>query len=704
MTKLVWTELHLPVPTAPDAARHAMQALAGLPGHRRIVLEATGSDGQIQWRLAADHPTTGRVLEALAPHLPGLRGTDAVDRFQPRIAGKVRAPGHRTTPLETSRIEPVTRSVLGALARAKKSESVSLQLILGPSRGPKWPQPPLLTTANQSYAQNRLRQAKYSEYRFACTLRVAAKASDDTRARSLVGGVASALRGLEVPGVRLVLSKTSTDGFFRVQSPWLWTLELGVSELAAMAGWPLASRADIALPGVPPPHPAQLPAHPRIPSTGRILGTSLLEPDRTIAQHPTDSLRHLHIVGPPGTGKSTLLGNLALQDIKQGRGLLVVDPKGDLITDLLARIPEDRRDDVVVLDPNDIAPVGVDSFAGEPELAADNLLAVFHDLYSDSWGPRTHDILHACLLSLARRGNASLTMVPMLLTNAGFRRSIVGNVAKNDPMGLGSFWAWFNALSEAERAQVIAPLMNKLRPILMRPGLRAVFGQRSPRFAISDVITKRRILLVSLSKGTLGGEAAQLLGAIVIALFWQAALARVSVPESNRQPVMAIVDEVQDFLRLPGDLGDALAQARGLGVGFTLAHQHLAQLPTSIREAVLANARSRIAFQLSPRDASEFARTMGGDLTSDDFQTLPAFHAYARLLTDATTLPWCSITTLPMSPANGRESDIRELSRTNYGQPLDQVEAELLELLDFGSRKGGERLGRTPNPAQGEAS
>jgi hypothetical protein len=182
-----------------------------------------------------------------------------------------------------------------------------------------------------------------------------------------------------------------------------------------------------------------------------------------------DQLHHLHVIGPTGTGKSTLLGRLALQDLAEGRGAVVIDPKGDLVDDILARLPQSRAKDVVVLDPADvIAPVGFNPLAARPgrrpEVVADALLAVFHDLWADAWGPRTQDILHAGLLTLTGRTDASLVMLPLLLTNPGFRRSLTQRAIKEDPVALGSFWTWYERLGDAERAAVIAPVMNKLRP------------------------------------------------------------------------------------------------------------------------------------------------------------------------------------------------------------------------------------------------
>ncbi len=206
----------------------------------------------------------------------------------------------------------------------------------------------------------------------------------------------------------------------------------------ALTAVAIAHRDAAPLPGVPSRHPKLLPTSASTPKEGRAVGVSTARPERPIAISVRDSLSGIAITGPTGVGKSNLLGQFALADIAAGRGLVVIDPpKGDLIDDILQRADESRLDDIAVVDATDPAPIGINGLVGatDPDLAADTILGVFHSLWADAWGPRTQDVLHASLLTLARRGDASIAMLPLLLTNPGFRRSIVGRVAREDPMG-----------------------------------------------------------------------------------------------------------------------------------------------------------------------------------------------------------------------------------------------------------------------------
>ncbi|GAB3304772.1 hypothetical protein EK0264_04130 [Epidermidibacterium keratini] len=693
----VWRELALPSRIDPSAATDALTALAGLPGHPLVALEAIGRDGTVEWRLGARTDVYRAVVAAFRAHIPSLRDEAGQQVDSVSQVTSVRLPASRRWPLNHHGTAPAIRGLLSVFASTTPTESLRIQVLLGPRSHPS--RTPKNGTGGYRTPESVSKKAK--ETRFACEIRIGASAASPTRVRSLINQAAAALRALDAPGNHLHLVRRHVAAFDGARAPWLWRVTLSAAELAAFTGWPIADATAGPLPAVPPTHPATLVATSAVARSGRILGDSPLQRDRPIAISQDDSSRHLHVLGPTGVGKSSLLGNLALQDIEAGQGAVVVDPKYDLIRDLLERIPEHRRDDVVVLDPTDPSPIGLQPLGGHDalsaDLSADVILGVFHSLYRDSWGPRTHDILHAALLTLARRGDASLVMVPLLLTNPGLRRSITGRIARNDPMGLGTFWAWYEQLSDAERSQTIAPLMNKLRSVLLRPGLRGIFGQRAPRFALGDVFSKRRILLVALRKDAIGDEAAHLLGSLVVSFVWQAAKARTAVPQHARMPVSIVLDEFQDVVRLHGDVSDALAQARSLGVSFTLAHQYLKQVPQSLRDAVTGTVRSRVVFSTNSSDARELAATTE-QLQAEDFRALPRFQAYAQLLAGGSPQGWCSLQTRPLPSPCSNATELLQHSRSSYGQPLSDVEADLLEFIQPAANAPAQQFGRRRNP------
>lgn len=416
-----------------------------------------------------------------------------------------------------------------------------------------------------------------------------------------------------------------------------------------------------------------------MPSTGTILGEATFPgAARPIGIELEGRLRHLHVLGPTGTGKSTLLARLITQDLVAGYGVVVVDPKGDLITEVLARVPPGRRSDVIVLDPGDRQrPVGLNPLraasADAAELVAENLVGLFKSLYRASWGPRTDDIFRAALLTLAQTKNATLCELPVLLTDASYRRRTVGRL--DDPIGLESFWGWFEALSDAERLTVIGPVLNKVRAFTMRPRVRGIIGQVDPALDFRNIFGRRQILLVNLASGVLGGEASALLGALVVAELWQATLAQAALPAGSRLPVMAYLDEWQHFLHLPTPMADVLAEARGLGLGLTLAHQHLGQLPTDARDAVLANARSRVVFQLPAGEARLLARDYAGVLDASDLQGLGAYEVVAQVFAAGRMQSPVTVRTEPLPPACSDGSEIRTWSRDRYGVDSEAVES-----------------------------
>lgn len=697
-----WFAVHFRRPVEPDAVMRCLRVWAADQRSPQIVLEARSVGGRVSFTLGTSRRSAGFVsapLQAAGARLIPL------DSARPTVTAALRLRAStRHRPLRSDDIPGVIRALLGALSRTRKGEVLVLQLVLGPRRIP-------LAVSNHSPAsttspwyslawhgsggpldgeKRSALRTKLADHGFACTIRLGATAEDPARRRSLLMSLVAALRTSEAAGVKLTARPERTARLNEAAAPWFWPLRLGVPELVALTAWPLG---DDDLPGVPPLHPKLLPPPPGTTGAKRLIAASTAPGSTaTLAIGTEAALRHTHIVGPTGTGKSTLLGNLVVQDIEDGRGVVVIEPRGDLVDDILRRIPKHRLDDVVVIDPQDPAPVGLNPLhrgSRRPDLVADGVLTIFKGLYGRAIGPRSQDILYASLLTLAQRDDASLVMLPLLLTNPGFRRSITSTV--RDPLSLEPFWAAFDNWSDNERATAIAPVMNKLRPLL-RPGLRSVLGQRTPRFDLRTVFTERKILLVPLRRGVIGPDVARLLGSLVMAELWQAIQGRSSVPPAQRHPVMVVLDEVQDYLHLSTDLGEALAQARGYGVGFTLAHQFLGQLPSEMKAAVLTNARSRVVFQVSPEDAAQFAKGHP-ELTALDFAALGQHSVYASIFAGGSATAYASGVTLPPGPATSDPAAVRARSRARYGRPLDEVEADFAAMLDGGGPADG--LGAT---------
>ncbi|MGP3916336.1 type IV secretory system conjugative DNA transfer family protein [Nonomuraea sp. 10N515B] len=415
---------------------------------------------------------------------------------------------------------------------------------------------------------------------------------------------------------------------------------LSVPELAALAHLPL----DAAVPGLQRAGANSVPPSPAVSRTGKVLGFSDSGHERPVALRVPDSFHHVHVMGPNGTGKSTLLAQMILSDIEAGRGVVVIEAKGDLVRDLLGLIPEDHAEKVVLIDPDDRHPRPSLNVLGGGDLAmgVDNLVGIFHQIYADYWGPRTDDILRGCALTLASNGG-TLADVPELLSNAAFRQRQIATIG--DPL-LRGFWSWYSALSEQAQAHVTAPIMNKLRAFLLRPFVRDVLGATSSTFDLADVLDGG-ILLVRLPKGVLGDDTARLLGSMILAQVWQAAARRAKIGQS-RNAAAVYVDECHNFLTLPHALADMLAEARAYRVSLILAHQHLAQLPRELRQAISSDARNKIYFSLSPEDAREVEHHFTPYLTSHDLGGFDAFQAAARLVVRSAEAPPFTLRTRPL--------------------------------------------------------
>ena len=669
---LVWHQLRFAVPLAQDTAVGLVERILADGSLGRVVLELRASGGQATWALGSS--AGERLVSVVRELVPGCRVSRGVSRraVDRAVVVSARPVGMG---LATERLSAVVRAVLAAVAVTAEGEELVVQLQLGRRFAPQalgrvepqgWLELlGLVPMPSLSGERGRRMRAQLGRHRAAASLRLGVRAASPLRQRTLLQGLLGALRLVEGPGVRLRARTEHPAKLDSVRRPWRAGLELGAVEIVAMAGWPVG---EGALPATPSAHPRVLPL-PAARETQRAFASGVADQaGERLGISIGDALYHTVLLGPTGAGKSTALAHLALADIHAGRGVLLIDPKTDLVADILARIPEQRRDDVVVIDPTSSRPVGINPLAraqaarsapsssgggvpgggASPELVADTVLATFKGVFAESWGVRVEQVLSAALVTLARTQGATLVDLPLLLTNTAYRQRLVA-ASGADPLGTGQFWAAYEALSEAQRQQWVGPVLTRLQPFLIRPHLRATLGQAAPSFDLGEVFTRRRIVLVSLNKGVLGAESARLLGSLLVGQLWPLILARAAVEPSRRHVVSVFIDEVQDYLSLPGSLADALAQARSLGAAFHLAHQYRGQLPTALKAGIDANARNKIIFSLSAADAAELARQAIG-LEAADFQLLPRFGVYARTMHHGRENPWCHATTLPPTP------------------------------------------------------
>ena len=722
---LVWHQLRFALPLAQDAAVGLVERILADGSLGRVVLELRAAGGQATWAVGSS--AGERLVSVVRELVPGCRVSRGFSRraVDQAVVVSARPVG---VGLATERLSAVVRAVLAALAVTAKDEELVVQLQLGRRFSPQvlgrvepqgWLELlGLVPVPSLSGERGRRMRAQVGRHRAAVCLRLGVRAASPLRQRVLLQGLLGALRLVEGPGVRLRARTEHPAKLDAVRRPWRAGLELGAGEIVAMVGWPVG---EGALPATPSAHPRVLPL-PQARETQRAFATGVADQaGERLGISIGDALYHTVLLGPTGAGKSTALAHLALADIHAGRGVLLIDPKTDLVADILARIPEQRRDDVVVIDPTSSRPVGINPLAraqmtrsapsssgggvpgggASPELVADTVLATFKGVFAESWGVRVEQVLSAALVTLARTPGTTLVDLPLVLTNTAYRQRLI-TTAGADPLGTGQFWAAYEALSEAQRQQWVGPVLTRLQPFLIRPHLRATLGQAAPSFDLGEVFTRRRIVLVSLNKGVLGAESARLLGSLLVGQLWPLILARAAVEPSRRHVVSVFIDEVQDYLSLPGSLADALAQARSLGAAFHLAHQYRGQLPAALKAGIDSNARNKIIFSLSAADAAELARQAIG-LEAADFQLLPRFGVYARTMHHGRENPWCHATTLPPTPPTQDALALRASSQARYGQDAAQIEAALLARIgQHGEMTGDDMARMATDDATGE--
>jgi hypothetical protein len=393
--------------------------------------------------------------------------------------------------------------------------------------------------------------------------------------------------------------------------------------------------------------------------------------------------RHLYLVGQTGTGKSTLLLNLIAQDIAAGAGLALLDPHGDLADAVLGHIDPARANDLVYIDPADLArPVGFNPLANVPDdlkpVIADGIVAAFRHVWPESWGPRLDYILTNAVRALLDIPGASLLMLPRFLIDDPFRVPLVESYVR-DPMVRAYWQQEFAGYNQNFRMEAIAPIQNKIGKALMAPALRNMLAQPRSSITFRRLMDEGAIVVCNLSKGRLGESTAHLIGALIVTAIAQAALSRADIATDDRREFHLYVDEFQSFAT--ESFGLILSEARKYALTLTIGHQYLDQLSPALQAAVFGNVGSIIACRTGVTDAEILSEQigLGGPAALRD---LSNFHAWARLLHrngPSSPLPL----RLSVAPHSYRldVDRLTQLSRSRFGRPRDQVEARIARFL-----------------------
>lgn len=669
----------------PDLSAKQVETLlgtvAGLPARSRVLTEAVGHDGRVAFGLVA-HPSDVASLRAgLQGFAPSVRlGEPAVEPDEPvRLRAHL---GWRGSYVLLRRDEPelAIAALLGVLRSVGRDERLCLRLRLRPVVRPT--APPYrrersrpwwerMTAPASSLPADQLRPVR-SQYggpllNVRCEVRV--WSDSRVRARQLLARVVAVLR-----------ARSGVRGRFFVRSHRLAVAGPGTllapPELVPLVGFPLAGPD---LPGVSYVRsPQRLPdeAIPR--RGGRCFGISTWPgmETRELHQPAVGALSHALLLGPSGSGKSSLLVRLLLDQVALGQGVVLLDMKGDSVLDVLERVPAARQDDVVVLDPADTRPVpglkGLD--ARSPDLAADLWVGLFRNLFPDAWGVRSDRYVRLGVQTLALDGGASITELPRIFSDASFRRRLLAK--SRDPL-LQSAWASFESLSASQQAEHLAAPLGKVQDVLGRQVVRGVLGQTKPKMTITRAMRERRIVVVRLSPGALGPPTADLLGGLVIYEVYQAVMARQAVAPEARVPFGVYVDEPA-VMRLAGVPLDSLYElARGMGVGITTATQSVVQLPPAVQHSVLTNAATIATFRTGYRDAGIMAREFPG-IEPEQLQHLGQFEIVLRLglRHGQVTAPLTARTLPPPEPCSEPDA-LRDRAAERYGVALEETDAAL---------------------------
>jgi hypothetical protein len=609
-----------------DAAEQFLLSLG--PVSRPVSFEIVGTRHQIVVQIACGNADRHKVRAQLSAFFP-----DAVVTEQPESLSTVWRPyqpdgtvvvefglsNEFMRPLRSfERFEPdPLAGVVGSMSHLESDEVAILQILFSPARYP-WPENILRAVSDGNgepfFADNpavlKLAGQKIARPLYAVVVRIAVRSADESRAWALAGGVAGALRQFSDPAGN-ELMPLENDGYGERDHALDVALRqcrrsgtlLNTDELVSLVHLPSASVRTEKLRRE---HEKTKSAPAVAAGHGLVLGENVHGGQRThVSIGPEQRLRHTWVVGASGTGKSTFLLNLICQDMQSGQGLAVLDPHGDLIDEILGRVPDERVADVILIDPADEEyPVGFNILSAhsdlERNLLASDLVSVFRRL-STSWGDQMNTVFaNAVMAFLESTTVGTLADLRRFLVESEFRSQFLQTV--HDPDIVYYWQKEFPLLRGNPQGPILTRLDTFLRPKLIRH----MISQKENRLDFSAIMNGRKILLVKLAQGLIGEENSYLLGSVIVSKLNQMVLSRQNVPAAERTPFYLYLDEFHNFVT--PSLAAILAGSRKYGLGLVLAHQELHQLmsrDSDVASAVVSNPYTRVCFRLGDFDAKK---------------------------------------------------------------------------------------------------
>ncbi len=545
--------------------------------------------------------------------------------------------------------------------------------------------------------KSQLIEEKASIPTYETMIRLIASSHDQVRSKTLVQDMMAGFSQLNLPGsngFKLMQSQypqtLATNFIFRIFPAWWNKVVLNATELATIFHLP-SKTAESSTP-VDRSAVREVAAPQQLSNEGLIFGSNLFHgQDRVVKLADDDRRRHVYIVGQTGTGKSTILHNLIVQDMAMGKGLCFIDPHGDTAEELLAKVPAHRAEDVIYFNPADTGmPLGLNILQfdrpEQKDFIIQETISMLYKLYDPQQqgiiGPRFEQWYRNATLTLMSDPNgATFIEVPKIFTDNEFLKQKFKYVT--DPI-VQDFWLKEMAqTSDYHKSEMLGWFVSKFGAFAQNEILRNIIGQHQSSLNLRQVMDEGKILIVNLSKGLVGELNSKLLGMIFVIKIQAAAMSRSDTPEEQRRDFSLYVDEFQNFST--DSFATILSEARKYHLSLIVANQFIGQLNEQIRDAVFGNVGSILSYRVGPEDAEFLAKQLTPTFDAADIINMPNHRAAMRIISKGAVLTPFSIKMLPkIGQADLKlQAAVKELSRTKYGRPKGEVEKTIFESLSI---------------------